>query len=427
MIYKLSDICTITKGDIGIMKAVPGEYAMITLGEENKSHNEYQFDAKAVIVPLVSSTGHGHASMKRVKYFEGKFALGNILCAVIPKDEKKVNAKYLHIFLHENRENLLVSLMKGAANVSLPIKRLDNVEVEIPSMKRQIEIIELEKIISINNEKLVNKFENQIKLLSYLRQSILQEAIQGKLTAEWREQNTNIEPATELLKRIKAEKEQLIKEKKIKKEKPLSTISKNEIPFELPQGWVWCRLGDIAQSLNGLTYKPTDVVEIGIPVLRSNNIQDNKLLLNNLVKVKSEVPSLKMAMKNDILICVANGSKKLIGKVALIDVDDLSFGSFMRVIRTDINHNYLFNFLLSEIFRKQLNDVKSTGINQITKDVLSNIIVVLPSLPEQQIIVSKLEALLEKCNQLQDKIENMKKHSKELLRALFNETFEKAN
>lgn len=127
MKYKLGDICTITKGETGIMQAIEGNYTMITLGEVNKTHIEFQFDAKAVIIPLVSSTGHGHASMKRVKYFEGKFALGSILCAVIPKDENLILAKYLHIYLHENRENLLVSLMKGAANVSLPIKRLYDV------------------------------------------------------------------------------------------------------------------------------------------------------------------------------------------------------------------------------------------------------------------------------------------------------------
>ncbi len=74
--YKLGDICTITKGKTGIMNAIDGQYTMVTLGEENKTHNEYQFDVKAVINPLVSSTGHGHASMKRVKYIEGKFALG---------------------------------------------------------------------------------------------------------------------------------------------------------------------------------------------------------------------------------------------------------------------------------------------------------------------------------------------------------------
>ncbi|MBL0202405.1 MAG: restriction endonuclease subunit S [Chitinophagaceae bacterium] len=144
MKYRLGDICTITKGETGIMKAIPGAYTMVALGEADKTHNEFQFDTKAVIIPLVSSTGHGHASMKRVKYQEGKFALGSILCAVIPKDENIVLAKYLHIYLHWNREELLVSQMKGMANVSLPMNKIADVLVTVPGVEKQQEIIDLE-------------------------------------------------------------------------------------------------------------------------------------------------------------------------------------------------------------------------------------------------------------------------------------------
>lgn len=109
------------------------------------------------------------------------------------------------------------------------------------------------------SQEVLTEFENQKELLTQLKQSILQEAIQGKLTADWREQNQNIEPASELLKRIKAEKEQLVKDKKIKKEKALPPISEKEIPFELPDGWVWCRLGEISSYLNGKGFNSSEV------------------------------------------------------------------------------------------------------------------------------------------------------------------------
>jgi len=83
------------------------------------------------------------------------------------------------------------------------------------------------------------------------------EIIQGKLTAEWREQNPNTEPAAELLKRIKAEREKIVKEKKVKKEKLLPPITENEIPFELPEGWGWCRLGATAGKLSILNRDAT--------------------------------------------------------------------------------------------------------------------------------------------------------------------------
>jgi type I restriction enzyme S subunit len=427
MTHKLSDICTIIKGDTGIMKAIPGEYAMITLGEENKTHNEYQFDAKAVIIPLVSSTGHGHASMKRVKYFEGKFSLGTILCAVIPKDETKINANYLHIYLHENREKLLVSLMKGAANVSLPITRLDNVEVVIPSMERQLEIVKLEETISKENEQLINKFENQSKLISQLRQSILQEAIQGKLTVEWRKQNPNIEPAEKLLKRIKTEKEKLIKEKKIKKEKTLLPISENEIPFELPEGWVWCRLGEIVRHNAGKTlHKGKNTGEFR-NYITTSNVYWGFFELDKIKQIQIEDSELDRctAEKGDLLICEGGD----VGRSAIWDKDySICFQNHIHRVRAycNINIKYIFYHLKFLYFSKSiLSYKKGMGIGNLSGTALSSIVLPLPPLSEQQAIVSKVEILLDKCTQLQTEIESLNIHSKNLLKALFNETFEK--
>ena len=240
MKYRLGDICTITKGATGIMKAIPGDFTMVALGEVDKTHNEYQFDAKAAIIPLVSSTGHGHASMKRVKYQEGKFALGSILCAVIPKDEKVVLAKYLHIYLHWNREELLVSQMKGMANVSLSLNKISDVVVIVPSVQKQKEIIELEQQLDAKEKEADKLFADQLTQLENLNQAILQEAVQGKLVG----QDPADDPATKLLKRIKTE-----KTASGKKEKPLAPIKEEEIPFAIPKSWVWCRLGEICSKI----------------------------------------------------------------------------------------------------------------------------------------------------------------------------------
>jgi type I restriction enzyme S subunit len=211
---KLGEICSIEKGAIGIQKAIPGEFPLVVTGEGRKSHNEYQFDCEAVIVPLVSGTGHGHASIKRIHYQTGKFALGNILCAIIPKNKKELNAEYLFRFLDLNKENELVARMKGMANVTLPIKEIAQIEIPIPPIEEQFEFVENYYSLESHSNELSTELTHQLTLVKKLRQQLLQDAVQGKLV----EQNKNDEPASELLKKIKAEKQKLIAEKKLKKE-----------------------------------------------------------------------------------------------------------------------------------------------------------------------------------------------------------------
>jgi type I restriction enzyme S subunit len=414
MKYRLGDICTITKGETGIMKAIPGAYTMVALGEANKTHNEFQFDTKAVIVPLVSSTGHGHASMKRVKYQEGKFALGSILCAVIPKDEKVILAKYLHIYLHWNREELLVSQMKGMANVSLPMNKIADVIVIVPSIEKQKEIIALEKRLVEKELEADKLFADQLTELENLIQAILQEAVQGKLV----KQDLKDQPAVELLKRIKSEKEE-----SGKKEKPLPSIKPEEIPFKIPENWVWCRLGEIGEPTIGIIFKPSQVGKVGIPVLRANNVQNNKIDYSNLILVDTVVREKQIANIGDILICVRSGSNNLIGKSAIIEKDGMSFGAFMSLYRSKFN-DFVYHYMTSRSFKKQIDDKKSTGINQLTQGTLNGIIIPFPPQPEQKRIVAEIEKQLAKTKQLKEHIIANQHATEQLLKALLHQAFE---
>ncbi len=142
-IVDLGDICKIEKGITGITKAVRGEYKLVTTAEERGSHNEYQFDCDAVCIPLVSSTGHGHASIKRLHYQDGKFALGSILAAAIPIDNSTVSAKYLYFYLNNFKDDVVVPLMKGMANVTLSISSLKKIKVLLPSIADQERLVSL--------------------------------------------------------------------------------------------------------------------------------------------------------------------------------------------------------------------------------------------------------------------------------------------
>jgi type I restriction enzyme, S subunit len=248
-LVKLKDICEFEKGSTGLAKAEPGEYPLVTTGAERKSSNTYQFDTKAVCIPLVSSTGHGHASLKNVHYQEGKFALGTILVALTTKNESKLDIQFLHLYLSQLKDQVLVSLMSGAANVALSVAKIQNIQIPLPPLEKQQEIVRKFKSIVREEDELKSELTHQQALLKKLRQQILQEAIEGKLTSEWRTVNPDVEPASELLKLIAAEKAQLIKDKKINPLKSLPCITDDEKPFGLPEGWAWCRLGNVMDQL----------------------------------------------------------------------------------------------------------------------------------------------------------------------------------
>ena len=242
-----------------------------------------------------------------------------------------------------------------------------------------------------------------------LKNSILQWAIQGKLVP----QDPNDEPASVLLERIRAEKARLVKEKKIKKDKNESIIYRGddnsyyekflttgevkcideEIPFEIPKGWEWTRIRNISQSYIGLTYSPTDVSSRGTIVLRSSNIQNGKIVLNDVVRVSKEISEKLQVEKNDIIICARNGSAKLVGKSAVVtDVTEpMTFGAFMAICKTAL-YQYVSIFLQSDLFFSQLRGVsRTTTINQLTQNNFNDFWIPIPPANEQKRIVEKLQ------------------------------------
>ncbi|MGV3586344.1 MAG: restriction endonuclease subunit S [Adhaeribacter sp.] len=248
-----------------------------------------------------------------------------------------------------------------------------------------------------------------------LKELVLQLAVQGKLTEAWRKENPDVEPAAELLRKIEAEKEELVRGKKIKKEKSLEPMSEDEVPYEVPESWMWCKLGEVGYTNIGLTYSPKDIANVGIPVLRSSNIQNGKIDLNDLVRVDKKVDSSNLVKKGDLLICARNGSKKLVGKCALIKElkEETAFGAFMAIFRSEYN-NYIKYFIESPIYRQSLEGVTTTTINQITQGNLKNTLLPLPPLAEQEAIVARLEELFKNIEALQDKTAQRIEQKKQL-------------
>lgn len=192
------------------------------------------------------------------------------------------------------------------------------------------------------------------------------------------------------------------------------------------EGWEEKKLNEIALYYNGLTYKPTDVSKHGFLVLRSSNIQNNLLSLKDQVRVSVEVNDKLKIHKGDIIMCSRNGSKALIGKVAIIpeEYDDFTFGTFMMVIKSKYNP-LLYYFFLSERFKGQIWKGEANMINQITRYMLDDVLVCLPSnIEEQKKIVDNLDTLSAKVKQLEKNYNETITLCNDLKQSLLKKIFE---
>ncbi|MCT7966153.1 restriction endonuclease subunit S [Laspinema sp. D1] len=410
---KLKDLCEFEKGSTGLAKAEPGDYPLVTTGAERKTSNIYQFDAKAVCIPLVSSTGHGHASLKNVHYQEGKFALGSILVALTSKDENRLNIQFLHLYLSQLKDQVLVPLMSGAANVALSIKKVQDIVIPLPSIERQHEIVERFKSIVIEEAELKAELTHQQTLLKKLRQQILQEAIEGKLTADWRSQNPDVEPASELLKRIATEKAQLVKDKKIKAQKPLPPITDEEKPFELPKGWLFTRFEICSINKD----------ELRIPITKADRNAKQKIYdYYGASGVIDKIDGFTHQGRH--LLVGEDGANLLARSTPIAFLADGKFwvNNHAHVIATI--DSITLDYLAIHINAINLKPYISGGFQpKLSQANLNRIVIAVPPLMEQQAIVTKVENLLAICDQLETQITQNQTHAEQLMQSVLKEAF----
>lgn len=159
----------------------------------------------------------------------------------------------------------------------------------------------------------------------------------------------------------------------------------------IPKDWEVCNIGSIANNFTGLTYSPNNVSKFGTLVLRSSNIQNDVLCFNDNVFVSMHIPDRAKAKLGDVLICVRNGSKELIGKSALVTANGMAFGAFMTVLRAqNINPKFLLFLWRSDFIQKQIKSSLGATINQITNADIKRYIVALPPAKEQNNIANVL-------------------------------------
>ena len=416
---KIGDICKIVKGTTGIASAEPGEYPLVVTAEERKTCSTYQFDCEAVCIPLVSSSGHGKKSLKNVHYQSGKFALGTILCAVIPNNPQELDARYLHQYLQFYKDIILVPLMKGAANVSLSMKDIATVEFPLPPIERQRELSNLFVSLQEKQKELSAEYEKQTEYAKLLRQNILQQAIEGKLTSDWHKQNQNEYAKNDL---------------EANKEKSNSRLEfKYWENKNLPTGWCESTLGNLFYFAGRIGWKGLKAEEykdegpLFLSVYNLNN--GDKVSFEKVHHITEERydESPEIMLQNQDILLAKDGAG--IGKVAYIEdlQEKATINSSLLLIRTGqmANYKFIYYFLLGPTLQKIVQErISGIATPHLFQKEIKQFVIPIPPKKEQEEIVKKVEMLLAKITTLENQIQERKSLSDKLIFGIIKENLE---
>lgn len=403
------------------------------------------YKANSILINAIGDVG-------RIAILKHK-ASSNQQITGIELDEEKILTEYCYYYLLVNRHHFYKDLFQ----TTLPIvnqKKIKLIPIPVPKIEEQKRIVaflnkleninsidELHEIIGFDDfigvaEKfyiIINKSSDlstelihQLDLVKQLRQAFLREAMQGKLVP----QDPNDEPASVLLEKIKAEKERLIKEKKIRKQKPLPPITEEEIPFEIPENWVWCRLGDSGELKRGKSkHRPRNDEKLfkdgKYPFIQTGDVarsKSNGFIIETINGYYNDFGLAQSEMQPMGTLCITIAAN--IAECGFLGFDACAPDSIVCYNSHDkYNEKYVFYYLLDA--RDEIQKyAPATAQKNINLGILNSLIIPLPPLCEQQRIVTKLDELMQYCDELEASIKESQQHNDLLLQQVLREALE---
>ena len=399
------------------------------------------YDEKSVLHPYRCVGGNGLRGFTNTFNAEGHFAIigrQGALCGCLNIESGKfyatehavvvngfgiISSLFIYYFFTALNLNQYAT---ATAQPGLAVSNIAEVFIPLPPLPEQLRIVsKIEKLLPL--VKTYKQAQNELNTLNatlneQLRKSILQEAIQGKLVPQVADEGT----AEKLLAEIRKEKESLVKEGKLKKSalsdsiiykgadnKYYEQIGKSvkeiteEIAFDLPNGWYWCRLKDICSIFTGATFKKEEatITRKGIRILRGGNISPFELKIkdDDIFLTKDKVKEDILLKENDILTPAVT-SLENIGKMARVDSDmsDTTVGGFVFIIRLHLINRWFSKYILYLLsspfmidFMKSITNKSGQAFYNIGKERLSMALLPIPPLTEQYRIVTQIEKLFE--------------------------------
>ena len=424
---KIGDIFAIEKGSLQSSKNTEGEYDFITAAAEWKTHNSYDHDCEAIVYAVAAS-----GSLGRAHYVNGKFIASDLCFILTEKDKNKypINFLFYQIVFEMLRDEIVSKT--GTSKESINRGNFSN--YEIPYFSIEFQLANYQRFVDAKNQikSLNEESEKQKEYLKQLRQSILQQAIEGKLTADWRKQNPVQKgnpdyDAEALFEKIKKERVS------DKKQKVLSPITDEEKPFKIPEGWKWIRLGEIIKEppRNGYSPKAVDF-ETPIKTLKLGAVTYGIFDPNEYKYINEEIPKDAYCwLKNGDFLIERSNSVEYVGICAIYTGKDNEFmypDLLMRFKTQDIlSKQYIHTALISPFNRSYfMSSAKGAQktMPKINQECVVNTMIPLPPLKEQEKIVNKVETLLAKVTILENQIQDRKSLSDKLIFGIIKENLE---
>ena len=417
---EIGKLFNIEKGSLQSSKCTPGQYSFITAGEEWKTHIEYTHDCEALVFAMAAS-----GSLGRTHYVNGKFIASDLCFILTPKKEyvSKVNLRFYSFYFNTYRERIVKATATGTSKLAINRKSFSNYQIYLVDIEKQNQLLhKLDKMKSISDG-LLQTIQQQQKYAEMLRQSILQQAVEGKLC----EQDPNDEPASVLLEKIKAEKERLIAEKKIKKQKPLPPISAEEKPFALPKGWEWCRLPEIGELSRGKSkHRPRNDATLykdgKYPLVQTGDVARAGTFITTYTALYNDVGLAQSRMWEKGTLCITIAAN--IADTGILSFDAcfpdsvVGFQPFVPELDVEFFKWYI------DISKKNLEKyAPATAQKNINIDILSSLIVPLPPKNELKKITRKAKNILALCDSLSHELLQSKQYASQLMESVLQEAF----
>jgi type I restriction enzyme S subunit len=423
------------RGSLQSLKCEAGQYPFITASSDWKTHKEFSHDCEALIFAAAAA-----GSLGRTHYVNGKFITSDLCFLLTPKDKENfpVDLQFYHLIFGALRGDIVAGAKAPGSNRVISLRTFGSYEVPYFPIEAQLKIKQSFVKAEQTRDSLSVELSNQLKLVSQLRQSFLREAMQGQLVP----QEVKDEPAGVLLERIKVEKEKLIAAKKIKAEKPLSAIKAEEIPFEIPSNWTWCRFEDVIFNQRqdvrtgpcGASLQKSEHRSSGIPVWGIESISKaGKFTTQNKIFVTEEkADDLKsfLVEAGDLIISRSGTVAELCMLPVGVPKGLISTNLIKISVDRQVIYPEYFCYLIkgSPCVRNMLADFCSGSTRLfLTQSILKKLIFPLSPLAEQKQIVKKLEKLLAFCDDLEVNIKESKTQAETLLQVALKEALEPKN